>query len=254
MKIGPASLLLHVSISTIHGFHVSVRQRFRVRVSPSSSQHSDSHHWHAASAIAVMPSASSSSYLQDCGDETAYTTATVDYSAANEYVRAHYNQSQYFFGTSGTSSSKVEEQVYSGRILQTHYKNEREMLAENGLAIIESPIITEYDEPINWSDVNDIQSKYLPELERIITNNLFSSSSSQILGYCFWNPMMRGETCQISRSDGSGTTQEGQTPTANIASLVHIDTDVGAYESIQEFLNIVDKNKVRACTIFPQCK
>ena len=40
--------------------------------------------------------------------------------------------------------------------------------------------------------------------------------------------------------------QEGQTtPTANIASLVHIDTDVGAHETIQEF-DIVDKNKVHA--------
>ena len=41
--------------------------------------------------------------------------------------------------------------------------------------------------------------------------------------------------------------QDGQTTsTASIASLLHIDTDVGAYESIQEFLDIVDENKVHA--------
>ena len=47
--------------------------------------------------------------------------------------------------------------------------------------------------------------------------------------------------------------QEGQTtPTANITSLVHtyIDTDMGAYESIQEFLDFVDKNKVPVCSVF----
>ena len=38
---------------------------------------------------------------------------------------------------------------------------------------------------------------------------------------------------------------ERSIPTANVASAVHIDTDAGAYDSIDEFLAIVEKNQVK---------
>jgi hypothetical protein len=52
--------------------------------------------------------------------------------------------------------------------------------------------------------------------------------------------MLRGEGLEISRNENNN----GGMSTANIASLVHIDTDVGGYESINELLHAIDKNKV----------
>lgn len=158
-------------------------------------------------------------------------TATVDYSAANEYASAHYNIPRYFDYDNEVQFA-VDHPIYDGRVLQSKYHDEREMLSENGLALIKSPIRMQR---IDWSNVNDVRESYLPELERILVCNLFASH--KIFSCCFWNPMLRGEGLKISRN-------EGGTSTANIASLVHIDTDVGAYESIDELLNAVDKNKV----------
>ena len=156
---------------------------------------------------------------------------SIDYSAANEYIRAHYNQSQYFEHEGDTS---VDHQIYDGRILQSHYENVKEMLNENALAIIQSSLSTD----IRWSEAEDIQQLYLQELERIV-HKLFPTN---LINYCFWNPMLRGETLNISRQESSSVRKS--IPTANVASLVHIDTDVGAYESIHELLDIVEKNKV----------
>eukprot|EP01083_Nonionella_stella_P019826 55005_1 len=89
--------------------------------------------------------------------------STVAYAAANDYIRAHYNQSEYF------ATNKVEHEFYDGRILQSqqYENNEREMLNDNGLAILSSTIISSPNE-INWSDVTDIQHLYLPQLEKIL--------------------------------------------------------------------------------------
>jgi hypothetical protein len=124
----------------------------------------------------------------------------------------------------------------------SHYEDERGMMNENGFAIIESPVIRELD----WTNVDDIRDHYLPELERILSRKLFPSRA--ILMHCFWNPIIRGEAMELSsreeRGGGSSDDDIASMPTANIASLVHIDTDVGAYASIVDFLDIVDKNKV----------
>lgn len=161
-------------------------------------------------------------------------TAIVDYSAANDYIRAHYgNMTSKYFDTTGFNGSLLTV-FHDGRTKQSCYSDERAMLNDNGLAIIESTLKREP----NWSDIEDVQHSYLPELERII-QQLFPSES--LMRYCFWNPIVRGETLDISREVG-----ETKTPTANVAPLVHIDTDVGAYNTIQEILDIVEKNKVQS--------
>lgn len=53
--------------------------------------------------------------------------------------------------------------------------------------------------------------------------------------------MIRGEAYQISRSSDENM------HTASIASMVHVDTDVGAFD-LDTLLDIVDKNKVHAFT------
>ncbi|KAL9188185.1 hypothetical protein ACHAXT_006563 [Thalassiosira profunda] len=164
-------------------------------------------------------------------------TGTVDYSAANEYIRAHYNQPRYFFdGDLSDGGSRREHEFYDGRALQSTYSDTRAMLDDNGLAIVDSSLSTQPD----WSDVDDIRRNHLPELERLLPR-LFPSA--KLLGCSFWNPMVRGESYGISPRE------EGRTPTANVAALAHIDTDVGAYESIEEFLAVVEKNSVQSSTI-----
>eukprot|EP01083_Nonionella_stella_P009362 26990_1 len=72
------------------------------------------------------------------------------------------------------------------------------------------------------------------ELEQILSD-LFPTK----MAHCFWNPMQRGEDLEISER------KSGATPTASVASMVHIDTDVGAYESIDDLLTLIEKNRIQ---------
>ena len=157
--------------------------------------------------------------------EEVWATSFIDYSAANEYIYSHYNQSHYF----GKDTS-VMENLFDARESQSTCQNNREILQNYGLALVNSSL-----QLSNWSNLNDIGESYLPELDRII-NLLFPSK--QI--HCFWNPMIRGEAYEISRIENNT-----KTPTANIASMAHIDNDIGAYQSVDDFLSIIDKNKVQ---------
>lgn len=146
--------------------------------------------------------------------------AMIDYSAVNEYVRAHYKQSLYF------DHDRIEQPIYDGRARQSLYDDEREMLSDNGLAIINMPL----EHQIEWEKIEAIERYYIPQLEKIIHDTFHN-----VTGYCFWNPMMRGESYSISRSEKS------ETSTANVASMVHIDTDVGAF-NLKQFLDVVENN------------
>lgn len=156
-------------------------------------------------------------------------TAPIDYSAANEYVRAHYDCSYPYFDHA--IGGVADEPFHDGRALQALYGDCRTMLNDHGLTIFKSPLKREPD----WTCIDDVQKRYLSELERIL-HQLFPSIAS----YCFWNPMIREESYGLSLK------RDGETPTANVAPLAHIDTDVGAHRSISEFLQIVDKNKLQA--------
>jgi hypothetical protein len=190
-------------------------------------------------------SPSSSEILQECASQVV-GGAIIDYSAANEYVRSHYNQTRYF-GGDNIKDDKVFECIYNARELQSRYKNEKAMLNDNGIAILKlspTPIIKQqqHKDSIKFTDLEDIKKSYLPELDKIIYS-LFPSE--KILMHCFWNPMIRGESYEISqRKDEDGGNGDDKIPTANIAPMSHIDTDVGAYKSIHDLLNIISKNKV----------
>jgi hypothetical protein len=157
--------------------------------------------------------------------------ARIDYSAANEYIHSHYNISQYF------EHDFCIEEIHDGRRIQSLYCNEREMLKDNGLAIVNSPISI-----IDWTKKDSIQKHYLPELERVV-NKLFPENITHLI---FWNPMMRGESLSIPNNSGQGNHNNNnlQTPTANIVPLVHIDTDIGAHENIEEVLAIIENNRI----------
>ena len=98
-------------------------------------------------------------------DEAVYTRANIDYSAANEYIRAHYNQSNYFATSTqdGASSSIVEHEIYNGRVLQysQYNNNAKEMLIDNGLAIIQSPLLSNDSNVSYTSSSNFIYSSLI---------------------------------------------------------------------------------------------
>jgi hypothetical protein len=165
------------------------RQSFTVESSVAGAIVTSSTHFSPAS-TRVRPSmvdsvvAKCAHYLPDddgSSEVPVVCTTTVDYSTANEYVRAHYGESRrrpcIDFATDGHCN---------GRALQSSHDDERGMMNEDGFAIIESPMIRELD----WTDVDDIRDHYLPELERILMRKLFPSHA--ILMHCFWNPIIRG--------------------------------------------------------------
>ena len=182
-----------------------------------------------------------------------WSEALIDFSAVHEYMKAHYNQSEYFAGK--VIDCDVEagpcpamEQIYDARkIQQKQYSSqEREMLRDYGFALLHSPTKMNTNTNTNphthtqsdWLDWKNIQKTHLPELQDILSV-LFPNK----IMHCFWNPMVRGESYEISRSQE----EEGNTevPTANIAPMVHIDTDIGAYENIDALLNLVENNKMQ---------
>ena len=223
------------------------RMRTAPSTAPSTSTSIRTARRRSSSSMVFSSSASSSSSRAARKDEAAAVpaacTATVDYSAVNEYVRAHYGRPAAYFDF---DDDRTEHRFHDGRALQSLYSgDEGEMLRDNGLAVIQSPLPSD---PIDWSRVEDVGRCYLPVLERIIRGVLFPSN--ELAGCFFWNPMVRGEDYEISRDDDDDGGVDGggrRTPTANIASMVHIDTDVGAFD-VKEFLNIVKKNMVRHST------
>lgn len=165
----------------------------------------------------------------------------IDYSAANEYIAAHYNIDKYF------DSNRAYETIFDGRqVLKElelknekdgHYKTEKEILDLYGLTLYPSQVSGCDDnvgiEDQHWQNRQWISDVYLPHLKSIVSE-LFPN----MVMSCFWNPMVRGSEYEISSREGN------ETPTANVASLVHIDTDVGAY-SLDEFISLIKKNEIQ---------
>lgn len=170
---------------------------------------------------------------------TPWKRATIDYSGANEYVHAHYGSlaSSLWEAASVPYFSKgdtVTEPIYDARKVlssnTTEGSHHQWMLQNYGMTLVDdSPT-----DMMNWENHQEIERVYIRELERLLPS-LFSS---KIYMHCFWNPMRRGESLALSPPGGEGI------PTANVASMVHIDTDVGAYESLDEFLAIIETNRV----------
>ncbi len=199
-----------------------------------------------------------------------WTKATVDYSGANEYMEAHYGNHPLlksswkmapgisYFSKEKTKGDKVVEPIYNARELYWMEENKSlltnnsnstqqainysQLLEKYGMALVTSPTRV-----MDWTDRQHIEKIYIEELEKILPT-LFSSA---IELHCFWNPMLRGENHNLSppqwQSQGDDKKQqlEHSIPTANVASAVHVDTDVGAYDSLDDFLAIVERNQVK---------
>ena len=238
------------------------------------------HHHHQCRHYSVLRYLRQEPESEPCHENTSevtdpWTTATVDYSAANEYIKAHYGNhpmlqssswthpSPSYFLRGNSGDDKVTESIYDARELrileetkstQTASKNiddvlfcHRDLLKKYGITLVDSPT-----KMMDWKNKKQIEDIYIQELEKILPS-LFSS---EIIMHCFWNPMLRGESHKLSsprhQNDGDGQQQESDDdkysipiPTSNVASAVHIDTDVGAYESLDDFLAIIETNQVK---------
>ncbi len=199
-----------------------------------------------------------------------WAEAMIDYSGANEYFEAHYGGHP-FWQLSPSSGSyfdgdKILEPIYNGRELgvvdkdgisatsttptasnNTFTETERscqvKSLKKYGMTLVNSPTRV-----VDWKNRKQIEDIYIQELEQILPS-LFSTN---IKLYSFWNPMLRGENHTISAPQSSKDTNAKHNSslgdiisTANVASMVHIDTDVGAYETIDAFLAIVENSQVK---------
>jgi len=161
-----------------------------------------------------------------------------------------------YFGKEKAGGDKAIEPIYNARELYMMEQNKSllisknpqqamnhsKLLGEYGMALVNAPTRV-----MDWTNRKHIEEIYIKELETILPT-LFSS---KIELHCFWNPMLRGENHNLSppqqQSQRDDTRQqlEHLIPTANVASAVHIDTDVGAYDSLDDFLAIVEKNQVK---------
>jgi hypothetical protein len=159
--------------------------------------------------------------------------ALVDYTAASEYVQSHYHLPFYF----GTNNDGVvrEEIVYDARqgVLSTKDGvGKPALLDECGFELFRSPTSV-----VNFSDMNQVRSRYLPELARSLIPQALGIDHEEIDSITFWHPMLRGE--ELSMQPRS----QDHPSTAPVAAMVHMDTDVGAY-GLDGILNLVETNRL----------
>lgn len=151
-----------------------------------------------------------SSGQESCLDP--WTKATVDYSAANEYVEVHYGNHPLLQSSSSMKSSipyflretfggdKVREPIYNARELrtlstQTVSNNSTKIASPCHSNLLKKYGMTLVDSPAKMVDVDcknrkQIEEVYVQELEDILPTP-FSSETEM---YCFWHPMLRGTT------------------------------------------------------------
>jgi hypothetical protein len=156
-----------------------------------------------------------------------HVSTTVDYTAANEYMEAHYGISNYFH-----HDRHSDAPIFDARQGFIEEKKGRvpAILEQKGFQM--ETIRSEDNLEIDWSDTEQIKALYLPLLGDMLRQNL-DGSLSHIL---FWNPMRRGQDLEL----------DPIAKTSPIASLVHIDTDVNAYTE-QDFCNLIVKNTIHCC-------
>jgi len=168
----------------------------------------------------------------------------IDYSAANEYYRAHYQPMINYFQrsksdvTDNNSGYVHEENIYNARYgcwdeaTQTFAKPS---LSKCGFTLCQTPDIPI---SIDFNDFEDIKSKYIPHLKTLIHDQLFDSSKIKHL--YFWHPMLRSEAYDTSNENENNP----KIKRSSIAQLVHIDSDVNAF-SLDELLSIVENNLIQ---------
>ena len=156
---------------------------------------------------------------------TPWGTATLDYSAVNEYIKEHYGISDYF----GSPQHRPED-IYNARngVLDSARQLRPATLNECGFELFDAPTKVS-----DFSSLRQVRDVYLPELRSILCN-VFNCQEEDVV---FWHPILRGQDLTMA------TRTDARTHTGPVAGMVHLDTDVGAYE-LDGTINLVDKNRI----------
>ena len=192
-------------------------------------------------------------------------SVSIDYSAANEYTGAHYRhlypEDEPYFGTGGKEDIFSARQGYiidegAAGIGTTGTRLVQPSLERCGFELIklEEDGNNSTDGAVSdWTDMDQVTSKYLPKLRQAILrafqddgNNNESNGGPAISHILFYQPMLRGEAVEMG------------TKTSPVASLVHIDTDIGAHDA-GGIVSLVERNQIISAksdddsddTIFP---
>ena len=181
--------------------------------------------------------------------DTEFTTFTVDYHAANEFIDAHYpqlftgNSHQTYFHAEGVRLEHVWNARHGVLDEETNNNKHPASLDRNGFALFRQPT-----QVTDFTELKQIQQIYLGELLELLRGASISTNSHHIL---FWNPVLRGTNlesqdrlllpaCDASREE----LIIGQVAQSTTADMVHIDTDIGAHPQPCGFLNAMYKNRV----------
>ena len=177
----------------------------------------------------------------------AWREAEIDYSAANEYIRSHYKTQQlsgHSYFSRVDKDGKAMESIYDARKGfwdddgQAGGRLVEPSLMDCGFMLQHAPTTV----TIDFKNLEQVQDWYLPQLRSKVIPEAFPND--KISDIVFWHPMYRGDDQIMSKGNIRESEQEGVLPTANIAPLVHIDTDVGGYDSTDEIIRLVANNRL----------
>jgi len=155
----------------------------------------------------------------------------VDYSAAAEFIEEHYHIPNYFGGEGTVRSEPIFDARDSVVTKDGKIVAPLGAMHDCGFCLIDAPTEVE-----NFEDLSQVQSTYLKEMAEWIPQAL-QIDKDEIESIIFWHPMLRGESITPQQRSDS------EPAVANAASMVHIDTDVGAY-GLDGILDLVGKNLV----------
>lgn len=176
----------------------------------------------------------------------------IDYSAANEYVGAHYGawrDTPYFERNALPPSSKLEPvwNAREGVLLfddgdddsdDDDSKSWKKPTVQNcGFALVDFDAPSSNRVVGDWMDLDAIRDVYLPEVSSRILERVYPGS--RIRHLLFWNPVFREEKLDQTRPEDKATT-----PTAGFAKYPHIDMDVNAYDDTRQLVELFRKNHV----------
>jgi hypothetical protein len=175
----------------------------------------------------------------------AWRETEIDYSAANKYIRSHYKTQQlsdpYFSRVD--KDGKAMESIYDARkgFWDDDDDDEAGHLVEPSLKRCGFILQHAPTKVTDFKDLEQIQAWYLPQLRSKVIPEAFPNE--KISDIVFWNPMFRGDDQVMSEGNIHESEQEGALPTASIASMVHIDTDFGAFDGTDEIVRLVANNR-----------
>ena len=181
--------------------------------------------------------------------------ARIDYSAVNEYIHAHYDtmeqqQQQQQESTSYFPHSIIEKDVYNAREGVSYHSQflPNPSLETCGFTLIHDGVSTNM-KISDWTDWNQLCQHYFPHLDQTIRKVLQTQQNDDdddddiIQHLILWHPMLRGTDLNITSAKNTSESKSVVVQTASVASLVHIDTDIGAL-TLSQLLDLIQNNSI----------